>query len=468
MLSDSVILFGVTGDLARKKLLPALYRLFGDEGIRLPIVGVARSDWSHDNLRDRARASLVESDEPIDESLFSDFAQRLRYVRGNYNAPETFARLDAVMDQARAPLAFLAIPPSMFGVVVEGLAAVGLDEHGRVVVEKPFGRDLASARELNQILLSHYDEDAIFRIDHFLGKEPVQNILITRFANGIFEPLWNRHHVASVQITMAESFGVETRGAFYEGVGAIRDVVQNHLLQLVALLAMEPPVSESAASLRDELSKVMRAVQTVESDSLVRGQYDGYRSHDGVSSDSETETYAAIRLQIDSWRWAGVPFYVRTGKGMADTVTEAVVEFKAPPRPLFAAAGEPPHPNHLRFRVKPDDETSLYLQAKLPGDLLVGHGVELEMSVAESLGEGAEAYERLIHDALEGDARLFARQDSVEEAWRIFDDAIKAAAPVSQYEFGSWGPTAADRLLVGNDVWHAEHGMRGHHNESHQ
>lgn len=401
---------------------------------------------------------MVESGEPIGEATFSDFAQRLKYVRGDYNDPETFARLDAVMAESRAPLACLAIPPSMFAVVVEGLAAVGLDEHGRVVVEKPFGRDLASARELNQILLANYAEEAIFRIDHFLGKEPVQNILITRFTNGIFEPLWNRHHVASVQITMAESFGVETRGGFYEGVGAIRDVVQNHLLQLVALLALEPPVSESAASLSNEVSKVMRAVKTVDAASLVRGQYGGYSEHDGVSAESETETYAAMRLQIDSWRWAGVPFYIRTGKGMADTTTEAVVEFKAPPRPLFAAAGESPHPNHLRFRVKPDDETSLYLQAKLPGDLLVGHGVELEMSVAESLGEGAKAYERLIHDALDGDARLFARQDSVEEAWRIFDDVINAGPLVAPYEFGSWGPPAADALLVGDDVWHTEHG----------
>lgn len=455
--ADSVILFGATGDLARKKLLPALYRLCRDQDVHLPVVGVARSAWSDDDFRDRARVALVEAGEPVDETVFREFAQRLSFVRGDYNDPTTFARVDEVMAGARAPLAFLAIPPSMFGVVVHGLAGVGLDDQGSVVVEKPFGRDLASARDLNRILLANYDEDSIFRIDHFLGKEPVQNILITRFANGIFEPLWNRHHVASVQVTMVESFGVETRGAFYDSVGAIRDVVQNHLLQLVALLAMEPPVSESAGALRDEVSKVMRAIKTVDATNLVRGQYRGYREHDGVAFDSQTETFAALRLEVDSWRWAGVPFYIRAGKALANTVTEAVVEFKAPPRPLFAEGGEAPHPNHLRFRVKPDDETSLYLQAKLPGDLLVGRGVELEMSVAESLGEGPEAYERLIQDALVGDARLFARQDSVEEAWRIFDDAVNDAPDVEAYDPGSWGPGEADRLLVGVDTWHTEH-----------
>ena len=349
----------------------------------------------------------------------------------------------------------------MFAVVVDGLSSVGLDEQGRVVVEKPFGRDLASARDLNRILLANYPEESIFRIDHFLGKEPVQNILITRFANGIFEPLWNRHYIASVQITMAEAFGVEERGGFYDGVGAVRDVIQNHLLQLIALLAMEPPVSESSSSLRDEVSKVMRAIKTIEAGEMVRGQYTSYRDHDGVAADSSTETYAALRMQLDSWRWAGVPFYVRTGKALAATVTEAVVEFKAPPRPLFADADCAPLPNRLRFRVKPDDETSLYLQAKLPGDRLVGRGVELEMSVAEALGEGPEAYERLIQDALEGDARLFARQDSVEEAWRIFDPVLDAPPDLHSYEAGSWGPSGAHGLLLGDDSWWTESRAHG-------
>ncbi|MEM7288688.1 MAG: glucose-6-phosphate dehydrogenase [Actinomycetota bacterium] len=462
MLSDSVILFGATGDLARKKLFPALYRLCRDADVHIPVVGVARRDWSDDDLRERARVAIEEAGERLDEGIFHGFASRLSYVRGNYHDPETFRRLDERMEGARAPLSFLAIPPSMFGVVVEGLASVGLDDAGRVVVEKPFGRDLASARELNRILLANYDEDSIFRIDHFLGKEPVQNILITRFANGIFEPLWNRHHIQSVQITMAESFGVETRGAFYDGVGTVRDVVQNHLLQLVTLLAMEPPVSESAGSLRDEISKVMRAIKTVSVDSVVRGQYLGYQEHDGVADDSTTETFAALRLDIDSWRWAGVPFYIRAGKGLADTVTEAVVEFKAPPRPLFADAACEPHSNHLRFRVKPDDQTSLYLQAKLPGEQLVGRGVELDVSVAESLGDGPEAYERLIKDALEGDARLFARQDSVEESWRIFDELISIDDAPRPYQHGSWGPGEAAALLVPGDTWHTEHDLEQH------
>ncbi len=452
--TDSVILFGATGDLARKKLYPALYRLWRDDDVRLPVIGVSRSDWSDEDMRERARAAVDEAGEDPDQADFDEFARMLCYVQGEYDDPSTFDRLGERMGAACAPLAFLAIPPSMFDVVVNGLAQAGLEREGRVVVEKPFGRDLASARELNQVLLATYPEDRIFRIDHFLGKEPVQNVLITRFANGIFEPLWNRHHVASVHITMAEDLGVETRGGFYDGVGAIRDVVQNHLMQLIAMLAMEPPVSDSAPALRDEISKVFRATRPVAREDVVRGQYEGYRSHDGVDPSSQTETFAALKLEVDSWRWAGVPFYIRAGKAMAADVTEAIVEFRAAPRPLFADAECHPHPNHLLFRVKPDDATSLHLQAKLPGDRLVGRGVDLQVSVARGLGEGPEAYERLLKDAMEGDNRLFARQDSVEEAWRIFDPLLADPPPVHEYPRGSWGPEHATEILEAGDHWH--------------
>ncbi len=453
--ADSVILFGASGDLAYKKLYPALYRLWRDDGIRVPVIGVSRSGWGDDDIRDRARRAVDDAGEEPDARDFAEFAERLCYVQGDYADPATFERLAERMGDARAPLAFLAIPPSMFEVVVQGLGAADLDREGRVVVEKPFGRDLQSARELNQVLLANYPEDRIFRIDHFLGKEPVQNVLITRFANGIFEPLWNRHHVASVHVTMAEDFGVETRGAFYDDVGAIRDVVQNHLMQLIALLAMEPPVSDSAEALRDEVSKVMRAARPVACDQVIRGQYRGFRSHDGVDAESQTETFAALRLDIDSWRWAGVPFYVRAGKAMAADVTEAVVEFQAAPRPLFADADCAPHPNHLVFRVKPDDVTSFHLQAKLPGERLVGRGVDLEVSASRAFGEGPEAYERLLKDAMEGDNRLFARQDSVEDAWRIFEPVLEDPPPVHEYPVGSWGPEEASRVLEPGDSWHA-------------
>lgn len=449
--ADALILFGITGDLARRKLFSALYDLTAAGRLDMPVIGVASRAWDDDTLRGQAFAALEESGREIDGEVFSRLASKLTYVSGNYQDPETYQRIAERVSNRACTVSYLAIPPGLFNEVVEGLAAVGLNERGRLVLEKPFGRDLRSAEELNEIVRRHFPEERVYRIDHFLGKEAVQNLMIFRFSNTVLEPIWNRHYVRGVQITMAEDFGVEGRGSFYDEVGTVRDVVQNHLLQVLALLAMEPPVSESPDALRDERVKALRAIVTPTPDDVVRGQYLGYREEPGVAPDSDTETYTAMRLEVDSWRWAGVPWIVRAGKGLASTVTEAVVEFARPPRPLFADADCRPGPNRMTFRTKPDDGISFSMQAKKPGPAMVSQPIELHLE--HDRPRGRDAYDRLLGDALRGDPSLFARQDGVMEAWRIVDQTLSGCRSAVPYERGTWGPSQADTLLGSDWRW---------------
>ena len=456
--ADALVLFGATGDLAKRKLFPSLYHLERSGALQVPVIGVARSDWTDDDFRAHARASIEAHVPDADPAVVDSLEARLDLIQGDYASQSTWNELVACLDRHSSSTAvfYMAIPPSMFPMVATSLADVGLNSRGRIVVEKPFGRDLPSAIELNKTLHAVFPEDHIFRIDHYLGKEAVEDLLVFRFANTLLEPVWNRHYVRSVQVTMSEEIGIEGRGNFYEGVGAIRDVLQNHLLQVVALLAMEPPAGPDPGFLQDEKAKVINAMRPIDSSSLVRGQYVGYRDETGVAEDSEVETYVAARLEIDSWRWAGVPWYVRVGKGLAQAATEAVVELRSPPRMLFDEAGSPPpERNLIRLRLGNNDGVTFALQAKTPGPDMDSQEVDVDVDFAAALGERQDAYERLLGDALIGSLRRFARQDVVEGTWRVVQPALDHPGPIYPYFRNSWGPSEAAKILVNDDdIWY--------------